>query len=217
MAAHAYASGLEVDQFLEQVKWFCCGDDLIWSDNSGLFTPERLSGTYKKHGCYLTFSSLQGTAYEELTFVGTHPKERDGEWLYCYDFDRLRAKLAFHKKRATKLDDLAKVASACILMYADKKVFEELTARCYEMARNIGCAANGLIRAIEPDRVFKMYLEYESVSFFKFFLGPDSDLDDLAALINQPIKDECSSSCRSSSCYGGHSSSESASSVAKCS
>lgn len=121
MALHAYHVGMSRAKFYKQITWYCSGDDLVWADQAGLFSPAQLSETYANHGFYLEFSSLEPVEFERLTFVCTHPR---WTWVngtkmlvYTYDEDRLASKATYFRKKSTPVDQLMKIASVARLLY----------------------------------------------------------------------------------------------------
>lgn len=124
MAFVAYRLGMPLDVFLRKVKFFCCGDDLIWSDLSGQFTPANVNKFYNELGIYLEFTSLSPSPIEQSTFCGTIPVYKNGVLRYHGKIDKLAASLHFSKKGLNEFDTLAKMTSVCMLsFYSDQFSF----------------------------------------------------------------------------------------------
>lgn len=121
MSMHAYYAGLSVEEFIHLVRFFDCGDDLVWSDRSGFFTPEAVARTYLRFGMYLEFTQLEPLKFEDLTFVSTHPmfvKLRGVRVIsYSYEPSRILGKMMITKKKATPIDKVMRMASYCMLMF----------------------------------------------------------------------------------------------------
>lgn len=117
MSYHAYCKGMSTQEFLEKVRFFCCGDDLIWSDKSGVFTPRELSDSYNRLGLFLEFGSLDPRPLNQCNFVGTTPIKVDGMWRYYGRVDRLRASAVIHRKNSSPYDKLAKLTAIAILLF----------------------------------------------------------------------------------------------------
>lgn len=121
MSMHAYKNNLSVEEFIKLVLFFCCGDDLVWSDRTFCFTPRLLSGTYEQLGVYLEFSSLDTIPFEHLTFVSTHPKYcvyHGTRFLtYGYEPKRIFGKMAMSKKQVKPIDRVMRIASYCALLF----------------------------------------------------------------------------------------------------
>lgn len=127
-AIHAHRNNLNLVEMMKNVLFYCCGDDLIWSDRTGAFYPEALSCTYKSLGMYLEFESLAHKNVYDLSFVGVEFFKRSvfGRHyrLYAIRGDHAQASFNLRKKSATDLDELAKYCSLCQMVFANKPLYE---------------------------------------------------------------------------------------------
>lgn len=121
MSINAFKRNLSVSEFIDKVKFFCCGDDLVWSDRSALFSPRMLSETYEELGMYLEFTSLEDIPFEQITFVSTHPKYCVYKGMriltYGYEPRRVFGKMAMTKKKVKPIDRVMRLASYCALLF----------------------------------------------------------------------------------------------------
>ena len=175
MAYHAYRCGMDVDDFTEQVKFFCCGDDLIWSDNSGLFNPAELNDSYNRLGLYLEFGSLDPRPLSACNFVGTTPIKVDGIWRYYGRVEKLAASAVINRRRASLTDKLSKLcAIAVLLRYSEYyEVYAKLAwdfvvdAERRNLLSSRDPRVAGCLRFVtSPQAATRLYDEFESCSFF---------------------------------------------------
>lgn len=127
MSLHAYRLGWSMDDFVQRVLFYCCGDDLIWADRSGSFAPELLSQTYAYAGVYLEFEDLSPRKASTLTFVGQRICKRIlGDvpvWITALRKDRTLASTCIRKRRTTDLEEFAKLASIVQLSFGDEELY----------------------------------------------------------------------------------------------
>lgn len=106
---------------IQGIRYYVCGDDLIWSDRTGAVTPRLLSETYAELGQWLEFTSADPLPITSLHFCGTLPiyKMVHGVRVltYTYDSQRLLPKSKFFKKDASALDVLQKLCAFAQLLY----------------------------------------------------------------------------------------------------
>lgn len=173
MSYHAWRNKLPLEEFLNGVLFYCCGDDLVWSDRTKLFYPEALSESYHELGVYLEFSSLEPVSRFDLTFVSTHPrvvKINGVPFLsYVYDAHRLKSKGSSFKSREPK-QILAKIASYCQLSFFDEdlyRYFRDFLLRMHAdyVSRSLVAFNDpdvvGAIRATNPEFLRRLYLHLE--------------------------------------------------------
>lgn len=165
MAFHAYNMNMSLEQFLTEVQFYVCGDDLIWSDRTGRFTPEAIAESYAKLGFYLEFSSLLPMDFWDLNFVSTHPCmswHKVKELSYCYDYDKMMAKASIFRKNAKLIDKVAKISSLAQLSFQDKVLYDALVSILKQLVSSaimdgqIGptdAQAIGLVEAVDPDEL----------------------------------------------------------------
>jgi hypothetical protein len=173
MSYHAWLFKLTIEQFLKSVLFSSCGDDLIWSDKFGVFTPQLLSDSYESLGIYLEFESLTPGLG---TFVGAVPSNRtfNGTVVkgYCNRVARALAGSEFMKRKATPIDKLAKLTSLAQKCFFDEEVFVLLRDKARDFARegvkegwfspadpNVG----GLLASLHDDVLLRRYTGYESL------------------------------------------------------
>lgn len=101
MAYHAWSSRMTVHEFLSEVRFFVCGDDLIWSDRSGRFGPLDVAGSYGRLGMSLELGSVNMVDVMNCTFVATHPVEGPYGLTYTYDKSSMLASLRCRKRGET--------------------------------------------------------------------------------------------------------------------
>lgn len=116
MAFHAWRLGLPLATFQRDVRYFCCGDDLVWSDRTKRFDPRSLHQSYSLLGCYLEFGSLSPRKLTELSFVGQTCVLVDGVIRYHGKVERTLSAVSYHKKTASRLEQLQKIAMCCLNM-----------------------------------------------------------------------------------------------------
>lgn len=178
MALHACRLGWSLDDFVQRVCFYCCGDDLIWADREGSFNPESLSATYASVGVYLEFESLLPKRSIELTFVGQRlmPRVINGIncWLTALRRDRTLATSTLRKRRATDLDELAKLVSLVQLCFGDEELFDivhgvmqRFVTDC--LSRHTLSMSDpevlGLLRSVTYRRLCDAHLSWEAATF----------------------------------------------------
>jgi len=167
MALHAYNCRMEVSEFLSDVLFFVCGDDLVWSDRSGLFTPKTVADTYVSVGCYLEFSSLEPRPLNGLNFVGTHCLY-DGSIRYCYNVTKLTASAGYSKRGRPGHEQLAKLISLYTLVFndPDSEAVRQIALRFLDQNPQINPAhpevRSLLMFLFDPSRVRNLYDRNES-------------------------------------------------------
>jgi len=173
-ALHAVRHRLTLYQFIDTVKFFASGDDLIWSDRSGVFSPRLLEKTYNDMGTYSEFESYDSKPVDSLGFVGIHICEREIDGivykLYAYKIDKLFASIEFKIKNRTALDELAKLCSITQLLFAEKTEYQIMYTRTHKFLQssikhktlNLGNpCVRGLMQSIEAWRLKRQYLGQE--------------------------------------------------------
>lgn len=178
MSYHAYLNHLSVGDFVSQVLFFCCGDDLIWADRTHVFSPALVSGTYADAGVYLEFESLEPKPFKVLSFVGTHPAVCKYNDLpvtsYVYDVSRLLAKSCIFRRDATLSDKISKVVSYAHLLFNDAvhfSVLSDLAWKMYTEGVQTGALSSldprvtGTLQTLSPTRLARVYGGLESVTF----------------------------------------------------
>lgn len=150
MSYHAWRNNMSVASFLAEVLFYCCGDDLAWSDRTGLFTPRAISETYASVGVFLEFTSLEPLTIEELTFVSTRPVQRvlrgTLQWTYCYDQKRLVPKLRHKRVNQKPIDRIQQLGAYCQLLF-NSPAYEEMRQLMFSTIRQY--AAEGLIDVLD--------------------------------------------------------------------
>lgn len=177
-ALHAFRNGLTLDQLLSQVMYRCCGDDLIWSDRTGLYYPELLSETYFSMGVYLEFESLEPQSVDSLTFVGMRLLYRTYQdvGFYCTALrsDRTRASCAIHRLKNSPYDTLGKLASLTQLSFGDnvlyqwcRSCFDHFLMQCVQegTVSLLSSDVSGWIRSIDESTLVKSHTRWESFPF----------------------------------------------------
>lgn len=133
---HAVRNRMTFDEF-KTIHLAIMGDDMIWCDPTGLFTPTKMSVTWNSVGMYLE-SPSDNTVFWDLQFCGMTPMMRDVEGqsylLYVYQKERLLSSLNLVKKSASPAQRLMKLVSIATLLFADKEVFCEVKELAYKYA-----------------------------------------------------------------------------------
>jgi len=176
MAIHAFRHHFSLEQFLREVKYYSCGDDLVWSTRSPLFRPVELEKTYNSLCVYLEFQSFDSLPVEELVFVGVKLTKRTfggREFeLFTLVSPRSFASLHIHKRKTIRspLLKLAKFASLAILWFCDvdryklaRNMFEQELAHCVRKGSLSPAdpVVVGLWGATQERRLLHQYLGWE--------------------------------------------------------
>lgn len=175
-AIHAYRNKLSIPMFSSNVLYRCCGDDLLWSDRTGLFYPEALSDTYSSLGMYLEFDSLEPQNVYDLPFVGVQFHDRDVRGvvrkMYAIRGQRAKANFSLRKTSNTDIDELQKYSSLCQLTYGDEATYKALksaTEMFVTSAQLRGTLSltdpfvRGTLAAMQPARLELAYFGFERV------------------------------------------------------
>lgn len=180
MAYVAWNLQWSITQFLQNVLFYVCGDDLIWSDLSGLFTPLTVSKYYAQMGMHLEFSSLEPLRIEDCTFVGTTPVYVRGVLRYYGRLDKFRAAIHFTKKKFQPVDILAKFVSIAMLSFFSPEFasfrqlaldFVALTAKG-DPAFLFDRSVNSYVNCLRDDFLYQLYDQWEAGELF--FLLPQA-------------------------------------------
>jgi len=176
MALHAFRSGLTVEHFVDQVKFFCCGDDIIWADRSGLFSPVLLSHTCVSVGVFQEYESLHPQCAFDLHFVGMHCIQREiagcNVVLASLRPERTRASALLRKRRMTDRDELGKLCSLAQLVFADIELFDmfqrviySFVSRCVSKhTMDVGDPiVQGQLRSITERSLIAAHLAWECI------------------------------------------------------
>jgi len=173
MAYHAYRNGLTVAEFVKDVCFYTCGDDLVWADRTDLFTPIALDATYSSLGVFLEFGSLESSRVEELRFVSTRSVCCKFEGMsyrsYTYSYNKLKASLLLDRRKQKCIPHLSRLASICRLMFNDERYLEfrehfDKTVEAYVSAGTLSrdnATLCGLQEALEPHTILRAYTYWE--------------------------------------------------------
>lgn len=174
MSYNAWATNVPVDQFLRDVLFYACGDDLIYSTRIAQFEPDQLARTYANMGMFLEFESLESGLG---TFVGAVPAERviDGVRYsaYCNRVGRALASAEFDKRGKRPIDKLAKLVSLAMKTFFDEPVYTVLRNRAFAYADEClktmillpsNSEVRGLLAVLNEERLISLYFSYESLS-----------------------------------------------------
>lgn len=124
MAYHAYSQGLGVQAFIGQVRFFVCGDDLIWADRSGLFEPLQVAKTYALLGQSLELGAVALREVNQCQFVGTRPVLIKGLRRYTYNFEKLLASAKSRKKGRSHEQIFQKLVQLYVLVLYDQRAWQ---------------------------------------------------------------------------------------------
>lgn len=174
MAIHGYRAGLSFDELVREVKFYCCGDDLIWSTRTKLFEPSKLNETYSNFKVYLEFEFLEPKSVFDLTFVGQKPVLVDFNGVKVLSHtlitDRSIAGLFIDRRGMTLLDKLGRDASLAMQCYQDKDRFTMIMDLFHSrVAKGVADgvlsendpALQGLLRALSKPALDSMYFHWE--------------------------------------------------------
>lgn len=174
MAIHASRKGLKIEDIDDNIFYRCCGDDLIWSDKNGLFSPIELHATYISMGVYMEFESLEPQRVPSLTFVGVQPMYSvvNGvrTLLYALTTGRANASLYCNKKGMKPIDVVNKVCNIAQLLFADRERFDIACRAVRDLLTEfvkqqklslLDVQVVGLLRSIHPDTLARRYLSWE--------------------------------------------------------
>lgn len=168
MSYVAYKNGLSVNEFTSQVKFFVCGDDLVWS-NRTIFTPTEVGNCYADIGIYLEFGSLEPSAVQDITFVGTLPVIRD-RIRYHGRLEKLQASCYYRKKKHTVRDTIAKLCSITAMSFYSEyyQTFYDLTYKYLSFVGTtqphwlLDLEVASSLRTIQFDVLTRLYNQWES-------------------------------------------------------
>lgn len=153
MAIHAYRFGLTLPQFREEVLYYCCGDDLILSTRTNVFSPHNLNATYNSLEVYLEFENLEPTSIFKLPFCGVSPVTRTFKGMdffgYYLSHTRPWASMRIHARESKPVDKLAKICSIAQLMFMNEKLFKLAVAYYNEVL--VRLVADDLITLDNPN------------------------------------------------------------------
>lgn len=178
MALHAYRLGWSMDDFVQRVRFYCCGDDLIWADRSGMFYPEVLGATFASVGVYQEYEDLFPRRAIDLTFVGQRIVLREFNgipvWVTSLRTQRTLASSCIRKRRTTDLDELAKLASLAQLCFGDEELYHivhgvmhSFLTNCLQR-RTLSLAdpeVLGLLRSVTERALLDAHLSWEAATF----------------------------------------------------
>lgn len=173
MGYSCFRAGIPYWQIPELVRYYVCGDDLIYSDRTHKLFPEFLSSCYNELGCYLEFGSLSPKKLYDLTFVGCTPYyDKIYGLQYHGKLDKLTSAVGFRKKSTTAVDRLSKLVSLAVLVrFSDrwevlKKVVDNYVVECVKggYLNVVGKEVSGMLRLMSDEASARLYSEYESQS-----------------------------------------------------
>jgi len=173
MAYHAWSHGMPLSVFRENILFFCCGDDLIFSSKHLFFSPVPISTSYASVGVFLEFDSLEPNV--SSTFCGTVPASRKWHGLEIVGYKnrerKMQASCAYRHKKMSNLDHLQKLCSITQLMFMDENIFDALRKACFDFYAkcvvdssipSFSPDALGALRSTDPDFLVRKYTGWES-------------------------------------------------------
>lgn len=170
MCYNAYRHNIPLGTFSKEVLFYSCGDDLIWSDRTGLFTPEQVFESYKSFGCYLEFGSLEPLDLVNLSFVGQSPVYTDHGLQYHGKVDKTRASVLWCRRSATVVDKLQKLVACAINMRwsPDFQYYSTVISSYFghiihnHLASLEDPSIKSLIKVSHPDHIARLYTRLEN-------------------------------------------------------
>lgn len=150
MALCAHHMRWSLTKFTQQVRYFVCGDDLIWSDRSGKFTPKALANSSNRFNVFYEFESFEPKTASELHFCGVSFYDR----CYSYNPDKIRASSEIHRKRMTPTEHLMKLASLTVNSFGNTQLYDEMRQKfdlCLEAYFHDGLIdeANQMVKSLK--------------------------------------------------------------------
>lgn len=211
-AYHAWRCGLTPQFLYDNVRFFCSGDDLIWSTKSPLFRPKTLVKTYESFGMDLEFESWDPSPAHHLSFVGVTPctsvLRGHSYQLYVGRIERLKASYEFYERNAKLKSRLSKKVSILQLMFPVEELFEEYKKRLYydidvaiangELLLNDADVA-GWKASLNFSTLLNQYLEFEKADRNNIPFKEDGDgfLESNDGFASQPESSTiCTYGCR---------------------
>lgn len=180
-ALHACRKHWTYEELDREVRYYTCGDDLIWSTLSDDFIPSELERTYNSVGMYLEFESYVSKDVNQLTFVGVRSVEYTHrgitQKLFTMVSDKSWASLHILKRKVKPLDQLAKIASLAILWFCDSHRFEHAVNTFHQVLtsfttqgvlRDGDPVVKGLKRVLDKDYLFNTYCSWEKAERSRF-------------------------------------------------
>lgn len=116
MSYVAWTHNLSIAEFRQQILFFVCGDDLIWS-NRGLFDVQTIAKGYADLGIFLEFGGPDLKPVTDCTFVGVIPVRIDNKIRYFGRTDKFQAAICYKKKRHTVREIVSKMCSIVALSF----------------------------------------------------------------------------------------------------
>lgn len=175
---HAIRAGMTYLDFVQNVKCYCNGDDLIYSTKTRMFEPHLVYGTYKWCGIYVESDCVAKNIYD-ITYLGVSPVERYVEsyrrtfLLVKYNRDKILNTLMWFKKGRSDTDHLSKLVSLVILSFGDRELYEALRQFTFEwLVKKISegvrfhnkTYASLLLFLTDEKYILQVYLNRESFS-----------------------------------------------------
>lgn len=169
LCLHAIRNRMPFDIFRQQL-FLIMGDDMAYSDSSGLFQPLKLETTFNSLGMFLESPCVSGVDITEIMFCGCSPMWRElGDrkfLLYCYRKDKLLASFDWRLRGMTKDQRAQKLISITALLFPDKTVFDELCCivKAY-LAKHESDLSNetlSLCRLLDEQYLLKLFTGFES-------------------------------------------------------
>jgi hypothetical protein len=173
MSYCAWIHDIPVETFLSEVLFFVCGDDLVWSDRTGIFTGQNVADAYFELGQYLEVGSLDYVDFLSIQFVATHPLfaclRSVPLLLHAYLPERMLPKSKFFSKNRSVIDRIRKIASLCQNVFCDTSSYQTLHSLLMTMVSNaldnghvvLDADLLGTLAAASPNALERVYWLYD--------------------------------------------------------
>lgn len=167
MCLHAWRCQMTFPEFVEKVRWYVVGDDLIYNTSTPEFHVLNLEKTWHSLGMFI--ESRGETPSNELTFVGMTPCKREirgrQHWLYVYRIEKLFASMNHTEKSMTVSQRVMALVSLTINMFADKENYEfakdAVLAFAREHYKELSMEAKHMLGKLDDITLLQLYTGYE--------------------------------------------------------
>lgn len=178
MSVIACRHKIELRQFVESIRFRCCGDDLLYSTRDERFYALPLQAAYEALGVYLEFEFADPHCASDLSFVGCRIHVRsDGHWMPYLTEDRVKMRRPVVLRGQGFREKLSRLCSLAIMCYGNEDVYNSLVSE-FEDVVSVNVLAGlldasdpvcgGLRLAMRKDTLENAYLRFEGVPFSLF-------------------------------------------------
>lgn len=143
----------------KDIKFFVCGDDLIVTTRTDLFTTSSFLESTASTGSYLTALLPEEVPFYDNVFCGTHPVLVDGAVKYTYDEDKQLSSLCYKTRKSSYEDFFSKLCSITgNLYYSTHYVYlHELCLTFFANFLSSSSRAVGLLKSVDEFALHILY------------------------------------------------------------